>query len=67
MSKDRCRPVEVDGEVIRVLGGREMNATDREAFADIVRAAKRRFAKSVPVTAAPSDQGLPSMKEGPHA
>jgi len=25
------------------------------------------LAKSVPATATPSDQGLPSMKEGPHA
>ena len=41
---DKCRPVEVDGEVIRVHGGAEMDAADREAFADIVRAAKRRFA-----------------------
>ena len=46
-TQDKCRPVEVDGEIIRVLGGREMNAADREAFADIVRAAKHRFAADV--------------------
>ena len=40
---DKCRPVEVDGEIIRVLGGREMDAKDREMFAEIVRAAKRRM------------------------
>ncbi len=45
MSRDECRPVEVDGEVIPVLGGREMDATDRAAFAEIVRAAKRHAAK----------------------
>ena len=43
MSKDKCRPVEVDGEVIRVHGGAEMDATDREFFAEIVRAAKRKM------------------------
>ena len=40
MSEDKCRPVEVDGEIIRVHGGREMNAADRDAFTEIVRAAK---------------------------
>ena len=40
MSEDKCRPVEVDGESIRVLGGAEMDAKDREMFAEIVRAAK---------------------------
>lgn len=45
MSEDEtCRPVEVDGEIIRVLGGEEMDDTAREAFADLVRAAKRKFA-----------------------
>lgn len=41
---DTCRPVMVDGEIIRVLGDAEMDATDREMFAEIVRAAKRKFA-----------------------
>lgn len=41
---DSCRAVEVDGEVIRVHGGQEMDADDRAALTDIVRAAKRRFA-----------------------
>jgi hypothetical protein len=44
MSEDKCRPVEVDGEVIRVLGGREMDTAERDAFADLVRAAKRMMA-----------------------
>ena len=44
MSEDKCRPVEVDGEIIQVHGGAEMDATDREMFADVVRAAKRRMA-----------------------
>jgi hypothetical protein len=44
MTEDKCRPVEVDGEIIRVHGGAEMDATDREMFADVVRAAKRRLA-----------------------
>jgi hypothetical protein len=44
MSEDKCRPVEVDGEIIPVLGGAEMDANDREMFADLVRAAKRKLA-----------------------
>lgn len=40
---DTCRLIEVDGEVIRVLGGHGMDDEDRAAFAEIVRAAKRRF------------------------
>jgi len=44
MSADECRPVEVDGEVIRVYGGEQMDAESREMFADVVRAAKRRLA-----------------------
>jgi hypothetical protein len=40
MSEDTCRPVEVDGEIIRVHGGAEMDAADRTAFAEVVRAAK---------------------------
>ena len=64
---DKCRPVEVDGEVIRVHGGAEMDAESQAYFAEIVRAAKRRLSESVPMVVAPSDQGLPSMKEGPHA
>ena len=41
---DTCRPVGVDGGIVRVHGGSEMNAADLDAFADIVRAAKRRYA-----------------------
>jgi hypothetical protein len=40
---DKCRPVEVDGEIIRVYGGEEMDAESQVYFADLVRAAKRRF------------------------
>lgn len=43
MTDDKCRPVVVDGEVIRVHGGREMTPQEVEWFAEIVRAAKRRF------------------------
>jgi len=40
MNADKCRPVEVDGEIIRVHGGREMTPEEVDGFADIVRAAK---------------------------
>ncbi|HEY8881917.1 MAG TPA: hypothetical protein VIM47_00805 [Dermatophilaceae bacterium] len=35
-----CRPVEVDGEVIRVLGDKPMDTEAQAAFAEVVRAAK---------------------------
>jgi hypothetical protein len=41
---DICRPVEVDGEIIRVHGGAEMDADTRAMFAEVVLAAKRRLA-----------------------
>lgn len=39
--EDSCRVVVVDGELIRVRGGRRMNPQEVDAFADVVRAAKR--------------------------
>ena len=38
-----CRPVEVDGEIIRVQGNREMDEKEKLMFAELVRAAKRKF------------------------
>jgi len=43
VSADECRPVEVDGEVVSVRGGEEMNAEDREMFAVIIMAARAKF------------------------
>lgn len=43
MSEDTCRPVAVDGEIIRVHGGREMTPDEVDALADLVRAAKHLF------------------------
>jgi hypothetical protein len=40
MSVDKCRPVVVDGEVIRVHGGAQMGPEEIDALAVIVRAAK---------------------------
>ncbi len=45
---DTCRLVEVDGGVIRVHGAGEMNDEDRAAFAEIVRAARRRYERDNP-------------------
>ncbi|TLQ43466.1 hypothetical protein [Streptomyces marianii] len=45
---DTCRPVEVDGETIRVRGAQEMTDEDRAAFAEVVRAAKRKYAAEHP-------------------
>lgn len=39
---DVCRPVEVDGETIRVRGEQPVNAETQAALTDVVRAAKRR-------------------------
>jgi hypothetical protein len=41
---DQCRLVEVDGEIIRVHGGRAMTEYEQSLFAELVRAAKRRLA-----------------------
>jgi hypothetical protein len=41
--EDTCRPVEVDGEIIRVHGSREMTEVEQGYFADIVRAAEARM------------------------
>ena len=40
MSEDKCRPVVVDGEIIRVHGGEPMGTASEAFFAEIVRAAK---------------------------
>lgn len=37
---DQCRRVEVDGEIIRVHGEREMDDADQAALTEVVRAAK---------------------------
>jgi hypothetical protein len=42
-AEDTCRPVEVDGEIIRVHGSREMTEEEKGYFAEIVRAAKARM------------------------
>lgn len=48
MSEDKCRPVDVDGEIIQVHGSVEMDDTDRAMFEEVVQAAKRRFAAEHP-------------------
>ncbi|GFH36604.1 hypothetical protein [Streptomyces pacificus] len=45
---DACRPVEIDGETIRVRGAQEMTDEARAAFAEVVRAAKRKYAAEHP-------------------
>lgn len=45
---DTCRPVEVDGETIRVRGGREVTEQERGYLAEIVTAARRRYAEEHP-------------------
>lgn len=42
---DKCRPVEINGEVVRVHGEREMNDRDREMFAEVIVAVKRKLAE----------------------
>lgn len=39
---DVCRPVDIDGETIRVRGEQPVNEETKAAMADVVRAAKRR-------------------------
>lgn len=45
---DRCRPVEVDGDVVLVRGDRELNDQDRAALAEVVRAVKRKAEQAGP-------------------
>jgi hypothetical protein len=45
---DTCRPVEVDGQTIRVLGSGEMTPEAEEALAALVRVAKAKFVAEAP-------------------
>jgi hypothetical protein len=40
---DTCRPVDIDGQLIRVRGAGEMSDESRAALADVIRAAKRKY------------------------
>ncbi|WP_405925455.1 hypothetical protein [Streptomyces sp. NBC_00035] len=40
---DTCRPVEVDGQTIRVHGSRELDGREQELLAELVRAAREMF------------------------
>lgn len=55
-----CRPVEVDGETIRVRGTGEFTDREREFAAEIVRAAKRKYAAE---HSQPHDAGLSRADE----
>ncbi|MFJ7034899.1 hypothetical protein ACIQUE_29150 [Bacillus cereus] len=45
---DTCRPVEIDGELIRVRISGDLSDESRAALAEIIRAAKRKFAAEHP-------------------
>lgn len=47
---DTCRPVEIDGEIIRVRGAAEMSDEFRAALAEVIAAAKRKFEVEHPQT-----------------
>jgi hypothetical protein len=77
MSVDKCRPVVIDGEVIRVHGGAEMTPDEVEMFAEIVRAAKRKLAADdgYPIQTAmfderakyePEPRSCPDCEQGKH-
>jgi len=57
MSADECRPVVVDGEVVRVRGGRAMNPEEVDTFAEVVRAAKHLM----------TVRSCPDCEQGKHA
>lgn len=46
--EDTCRPVEIDGETIRVRGAAELTDEGREALAALVQVAKAKFAEDAP-------------------
>lgn len=62
MSTDKCRPVVVDGEVIRVRGGEPMGTAGEAFFAEIVRAAKRKHATKHPEPPVEGKQGKPTTR-----
>lgn len=48
--EDTCRPVEIDGELIRVRGAAELSSEGQEALTSIIRAAKAKMAaEPIPV------------------
>jgi hypothetical protein len=58
---DTCRPVEVDGEIIRVRGAREMTDKERGYLAEVIQAAKRKYEAEHPEPPAPG--GGPTVAE----
>jgi hypothetical protein len=46
--EDTCRPVEVDGETVRVRGSGELSAEGLEALTALVRVAKAKFVAEAP-------------------
>ncbi|MFD6490311.1 hypothetical protein [Streptomyces sp. NPDC060188] len=46
--EDTCRPVEIDGETIRVRGGAELTDEGREALSNLVQAAKAKLTAEAP-------------------
>ncbi|MFF1574845.1 hypothetical protein ACFVWR_19060 [Leifsonia sp. NPDC058292] len=46
--QDVCRPMEVDGETVRVRGSGELTEEGQEALAALVRAAKAKFVAEAP-------------------
>ena len=46
--EDTCRPIEIDGETIRVRGSGELTEQAQEALTALVRVAKAKFAAEAP-------------------
>ncbi|MFF3511567.1 hypothetical protein [Streptomyces sp. NPDC002573] len=58
-AEDTCRPVEIDGEIIRVRGAAEMSEESRAALAEVIAAAKRRY-----LAEHPEDEQQPAAADG---
>lgn len=61
---DHCTSVVVDGETLRVRGGGELTAADQEALAEIVRAAKAKFAAEQGHPVMGGEVGMPCLNCG---
>ncbi|MFI0718895.1 hypothetical protein [Streptomyces sp. NPDC021224] len=59
---DTCRVVEIDGEPIRVHGAGEMTDRGRAALAEVIAAARRRYAAEHPDEAGQGDESAPSTR-----
>lgn len=63
MAAPRCRVEVVDGDPVLVRGSKPMNDADREALAEVVRAAKELMASEPPEQRAAREERARAVRE----